>query len=263
MEENQTIMRTVSFCGESTLYNLCVELSEKMPDKWSVCLLPTIKKPKVAKKKVFTSDVVFISNVCCHEAEDLVKSVRAVRQDNPIVIRGDVPVGLTARLEKEHGLVMFNPDNTAPGSSEEDKRAQLTAENFQILGLLEADGEKLQLIVDLFTDLNKSGLWASKNIAFVQSTAAELTRLTTMSFLAVKAMFLDEISKLAESSGVDPEFLKNIVSINAGIGQTSIDPVAHKEALHKVFTHLHEASRSSGVTASLHDAMHKLVGCEE
>lgn len=257
------VKTTIGFVGESMLHTLCAELAEKNPDAWEVVILPTKKKSKVSKKRVFKSDIVFISSVCCDDAESIVKEIRELRKDNPVIIRGDVPVGTTAKLEREHGLVMFNPDNTSPEMSDEDKRAQISAESFQILGLIEAESDKVQLIAELFTALTNNRLWASKNVAFVQSSAAELTRLATMSLLSIKNAFFDEIGVLASKFDVDPNFLKNIVSINSGMGQTSIDVAAHKSSLHKIFVNLEKACEEKGLDPKLHKLAHDLSGCKE
>lgn len=256
------VRRTVGFFGESSLHALCVDLVEKLPEAWEVVLVSAEKKTK-NKKKALNSDIVFISGEFCSDVEKLVASIREARQDSVVVIRGDVPIGTTARLEAAFGNVMYNPDNTSPIMTDEEKRSQLVSEGYQLIGLIEADTEKLKYVIDLFTALNFNNLWASKNVAFVGSTVAELTRATTITFLAMKGQFLKELSALATGFDVDGELLKNIVSANASIGSTEIDLEAYKPTLHAIFQTLETAAKEKELDLKLHAAVHKTSKCED
>jgi len=255
------VKRTVGFFGETALHSLCAELAEKLPEAWEVVLVSAEKKTK-NKKKALNSDVVFISDDFCSDVENLVGAIREARQDSVVVIRGTVPIGTTAKLEAAFGNVMYNPDNTSPNMAAEDKRSQLASENYQLVGLIEADTDKLRFVIDLYTALNFNGLWASKNVAFVGSTAAELARATTLSFLAIKGEFLKELDSLASGFGVDAQLLKNIVSTNAAIGSTEIDLEAYKPTLHAIFETLAAAGKEKDLDLKLHAAAHKASKCE-
>jgi UDP-glucose 6-dehydrogenase len=256
------VKRTIGFFGDTALHSLCTVLAEKLPDAWEPVLVADGKKNK-AKKKALNSDIVFISGEFCADVEDLVSSIRNAREDSIIIIRGDVALGTTAKLEGMFGNVMYNPDNASPLLTEEEKLSQLKSEGFQLIGLIEADRNKLSYVIDLFTALNFHELWASKNIAFVGSTVAELTRVATMTYLTMKDQFFGELNALAGALNLDSQLIKNVVATNAGIGNAEINVDTYKPTLHAVFKAVNDAAKDNNLELKLHQAVHTNLKCED
>lgn len=222
--------KTYGIIGLGFVGNTCKkvfsELEKKSPEKWEIRGFDVNENiSQNSFEETASSDVVFICVPTPTDLEkqkcdvsivsDCVEKVRAIRKDNPIVIKSTVPPGTTKNLDAKYGKVFFNPEFLREASAVED---YVQAE-YQLLGITEGYTEEdLADLVLLFQELFNQGIWESENIVVSEPTNYELAKYGRNSYLATRLSFFQELREISDKLGCDSEFVKNVVCADPRIG---------------------------------------------
>jgi UDPglucose 6-dehydrogenase len=132
-----------------------------------------------------------------------------------IVLKSTVPVGTTARLQKELSSltdkpfdIVSNPEFMKEGYAVEDflrpDRVVIGSENPQAVAVLE----------ELYAPFVRNG----KPIIVMDSTSSEMTKYAANAMLSTKISFINEIANLCESLGGDIDLVRRGICSDSRIG---------------------------------------------
>jgi UDPglucose 6-dehydrogenase len=146
--------------------------------------------------------------------ESVVKEISLINKDKVVVIKSTVPPGTTNRLSEETGMsICFNPEFLTEANYIFDFK-------YQPLIVIGSDHEGLyDIIYDLYVDFNHR-VGARGQIVRATTKEAEMFKYLANCFLATKVIFLNEMYKLCQTTGIDYTRVADIARLDRRLGHT-------------------------------------------
>ena len=124
----------------------------------------------------------------------------------PVLISSQLPVGTTARLEKDHPAFTFaySPENIRVANAVSDFENQARV----VVGVRNDDNNSL---------LNKLCAPFTRNIIFTTPETAEMSKTALNCFLALQIAWINEIARVCETVGADASVVSQAVRSDARV----------------------------------------------
>jgi UDPglucose 6-dehydrogenase len=145
--------------------------------------------------------------------EEVVQTISAHGSDRDIVIKSTVPPGFTKRMQKIHERVFFNPEFLTEANYIED----FVDLQYQFFG--NPGQNRSKLLKKLYVDGAKErSVLGGKGILEIDSTEAEMIKLTRNCYLATRLSFFNEIKQVCDALGVNYDSMRFKAGMDDRIG---------------------------------------------
>ena len=148
--------------------------------------------------------------------ESSIKNLENIGSKATIVIRSTLPVGFTAKLQKDYKLneIIFVPEFLREGVALHDSL-------FPSRIVIGSHSKKAKIFSNLLLDGAED---KSFKILYTKSTEAESSKLFANAFLALRVSFFNELDSFALSKGLDAKEIINAISLDPRIGDYYNNP---------------------------------------
>ena len=148
--------------------------------------------------------------------ESSIKNLENIGSKATIVIRSTLPVGFTAKLQKNYKLneIIFVPEFLREGMALQDSL-------YPSRIVIGSHSEKAKIFSNLLLDGVED---KSFKILFTKSTEAESSKLFANAFLALRVSFFNELDSFALSKDLDTKEIINAISLDPRIGDYYNNP---------------------------------------
>jgi UDPglucose 6-dehydrogenase len=148
--------------------------------------------------------------------ESSIKNLENIGSKATIVIRSTLPVGFTAKLQKNYKLneIIFVPEFLREGVALHDSL-------YPSRIIIGSHSEKAKIFSNLLLDGAED---KSFKILYTKSTEAESSKLFANAFLALRVSFFNELDSFALSRDLDAEEIINAISLDPRIGDYYNNP---------------------------------------
>ena len=148
--------------------------------------------------------------------ESSIKNLENIGSKATIVIRSTLPVGFTAKLQKNYKLneIIFVPEFLREGVALQDSL-------YPSRIVIGSHSEKAKIFSNLLLDGAED---KSFKILFTKSTEAESSKLFANAFLALRVSFFNELDSFALSKDLDAKEIINAISLDPRIGDYYNNP---------------------------------------
>ena len=148
--------------------------------------------------------------------ESSIKNLENIGSKATIVIRSTLPVGFTAKLQKNYksNEIIFVPEFLREGTALHDSL-------FPSRIVIGSHSEKAKIFSNLLLDGAED---KSFKILYTKSTEAESSKLFANAFLALRVSFFNELDTFALSRGLDAKEIINAISLDPRIGDYYNNP---------------------------------------
>ncbi len=218
-------MKSIGVIGKGFVGGTLVKVVEQMTSKYEVRVFDIDPvKATHTEQETMSADVVFVCLPTpmildtgeCHIdfVRQAVAKIRAVRQDNWIVIKSTVPPGTTQALDFSYGKVCFNPEFLTEAKAYED----FIGLPYQIIGHC-STAEEVYPVAEIFLNACSSVIMACKQVFYVHATQAEMVKYTRNTYLATRLSFFNEIKQICDKMNVDFDQMKWFAGLDERVGQ--------------------------------------------
>ena len=148
--------------------------------------------------------------------ESSIKNLENIGSKATIIIRSTLPVGFTAKLQKNYKLneIIFVPEFLREGVALQDSL-------YPSRIVIGSHSEKAKIFSNLLLDGAED---KSFKILFTKSTEAESSKLFANAFLALRVSFFNELDSFAMSKDLDAKEIINAISLDPRIGDYYNNP---------------------------------------
>ena len=148
--------------------------------------------------------------------ESSIKNLENIGSKATIVIRSTLPVGFTAKLQKDYKLneIIFVPEFLREGVALQDSL-------FPSRIVIGSHSKKAKIFSNLLLDGAED---KSFKILYTKSTEAESSKLFANAFLALRVSFFNELDTFALSKDLDTKEIINAISLDPRIGDYYNNP---------------------------------------
>ena len=148
--------------------------------------------------------------------ESSIKNLENIGSKATIVIRSTLPVGFTAKMQKNYKLneIIFVPEFLREGVALQDSL-------FPSRIVIGSHSEKAKIFSNLLLDGAED---KNFKILFTKSTEAESSKLFANAFLALRVSFFNELDSFALSKDLDAKEIINAISLDPRIGDYYNNP---------------------------------------